>query len=69
MRPLLTQECKNVSGGFIGFMLAAAELDLITCIPICIIGVAVIALGAFCRNCDSCAWSAVRAFNVKFSCK
>lgn len=47
MRPLLTQECKNVSGSFIGFMLAAAELDLITCIPICIIGVAVVALDLY----------------------
>jgi hypothetical protein len=30
MRPLLTQECKNLSGSIIGFMFEAAELDLIT---------------------------------------
>jgi hypothetical protein len=47
MRPLLDQECENISGGFIGVMLIAAELDLITCIPLCLIGAAVIALDLY----------------------
>ena len=47
MRPLSTQECKNVSAGFLGFLLAVGELELIHYVQIGIIGAVVIALDLY----------------------
>lgn len=47
MRSLSLEECSLISGGYLGLVLVALEVDMITMLPICALGAAMIILDLY----------------------